>query len=105
MTTTTERVMHYLGTCDMNRARRTDTARALAMSKSTLSKRLRGEGTSFSTLQRQERINRTERLLKTNPKIGAKRLAAACGYATVNAFYRALPSWAGRRYTDYRQQI
>lgn len=101
--TTTERVTHYLGSCDMRRAAAGEAARALAMSTSILRHRLQAEGTTFSSLVKAERARRVQVIMQNKPRIGAKRLADALGYSCANGFYRAFPAWFGQTYTEFRR--
>jgi len=101
--TATQRVADYLKTADLAHTNRERVARALAMSETTLARRLSLECSRFSDLLESERRRRTIELLKQD-RINAARLSDACGYATGNNFYRAFKSWFGCDYLDYRRQ-
>lgn len=101
--TTTARVVQHLNTCDMRRATRSAAATELALSDATLGRWLADEGTGFKQLVRQERIRRIESIINGSATLCGKRLADACGYESINSFYRAFPSWFGKSFLDFRQ--
>jgi AraC-like DNA-binding protein len=102
--TTTERVIAYLQSCEMRRAKLNIIAPALAMSTTTLRRRLREEGSRFSQLMAQERIRRIQAVGEIKPKARGDYLAVECGYATRAQFYRAFQSIVGQRWIDYHRQ-
>jgi len=101
--TAAQRVADYLKTADLAYTSRQRVASALAMSDTTLARRLRLESNRFSELIEAERKRRTTELM-AQPRINASRLSDACGYASGHNFYRAFKSWFGRGYLDYRRQ-
>jgi hypothetical protein len=94
--TTTERVIAYLQSCEMRRAKLNIIAPALAMSTTTLRRRLREEGSRFSQLMAQERIRRIQAVGEIKPKARGDYLAVE--------FYRAFQSIVGQRWIDYHRQ-
>lgn len=100
---TTERVTNYLRKADMNKwIGHQDVARCLGYSYRTLNRQLAAEGsTKLGALIKAEKRRRVEAALAEKPNIGAKRLAALCGYREVNSFYRAFSSWTGTSWSRY----
>jgi AraC-like DNA-binding protein len=98
----TRRVTNHLSTCDLADCTAPIVAKALAMSDTTLRRKLRREGATFAELLQAERVRRVETAIAERPSINAKRLAGICGYNETNHFYRAFKGWFGNKYTQYR---
>lgn len=78
------------------------TARALAMSASTLQRRLATEGTTFKALKDQLRREIAIQRLHAD-RVSLKSLAAELGFADSFAFQRAFKSWTGSPPGAYRK--
>lgn len=102
---TAERVAAYLRSCDMRRVDRNTVARALAMSGSTLRRRLIDEGVGFSVLVKAERMRRCQEAFSGGRRVKGRQLMQACGYTEINSFFRAFQSWYGVGYVQYRKQF
>jgi AraC-like DNA-binding protein len=78
-------------------------ASRLAVSGSTLRRRLDAHGTSFGELLKQERIRRVKLALADNPNLRGKAIAADLGYLELHSFYRAFSAWFGVTFSEYKK--
>lgn len=102
--TATEKVINHLATCDIRRSQRNTVARALAMSQTTMARRLAAEGVQFSDLLAAEKKRRCLAILAEH-KTNGKSMMDALGYNELNSFYRAFKPWFGQNYRDYKREI
>jgi AraC-like DNA-binding protein len=102
---TTEKVKQYLTTCEIAQTTAPIVAKGIAMSDTTMRRRLREESTNFCALLKAEQRRRVHTALTERPSINAKRLAGECGYGKVDHFYRAFRGWFGQGYTQYRRNL
>lgn len=101
LSSTTERVLRLLLTCDLSRVRAESVAEDLGVSCTTLRRRLREDHTSYQFLLDRARQFRCESRLKERWLPG-KCLADELGYLEINSFYRAFKRWTGLNYSEYR---
>ena len=80
----------------------TDVARALAMHRRTLNRRLRAEGTTFQEVLDDVRFAVAKELLE-NADVSMHDIAAALGYAGLTPFMRAFRRWSGTSPGDWRK--
>jgi AraC-like DNA-binding protein len=81
----------------------TETARALAMSASTLQRRLAIEGTSFQSLK--DELRRDLAIIRLNTsEVPLAALADELGFANSAAFQRAFKNWTGSAPGTYRRR-
>lgn len=76
-------------------------ARRLKMTLSTLKRRLKGEGTSYSLVKSELRQEIAVRLLRRE-NVAIREVASVTGYSDMSAFYKAFRSWTGKSPGDYR---
>jgi len=67
----------------------------------TLRRKLEGEGTSFSAIREQVRLERAAELLQSGPS-RIDEIAKLLGYTEVNSFRRAFKRWSGRTPSSFR---
>ena len=91
----TDKTIEYLRNSDLRRARDLDLAEKLFLSPTSLRRRLRLDGTSYSKLRDAERKRRMLQELEANPMATAERLAEVGGYREPNSASRALRTWCG----------
>lgn len=81
-----------------------DVCRSLGMSRRTLQRKLKDEGTSF-----QQQLNHTRELLTKNylgnTKLSSEDIAYLIGYQDINSFYRAFTLWTGKTISEYKEEI
>lgn len=81
-----------------------DVARKLNVSKRTLQRKLKEEGTNF-----QKQINSVREMLAKsylkNTTLSSDEIAYLLGYLEVNSFLRAFTIWTGISFSEYRKQI
>jgi AraC-like DNA-binding protein len=75
-------------------------ARALAVSRRTLQRRLASRGTSFQEIVDAVRENRAKGLLQAG--LSSREIAAALGFANPGALYRAYRRWTGQTLAETR---
>lgn len=78
-----------------------EVGKRLAMSKRTLQRRLRGEGTSFQTELQEVREKLARHYLKST-ELPSVQIALLLGYDDPNSFYRAFARWTGKSPEQYR---
>ena len=79
-----------------------DLATALYLTERTLQRRLAAEGTQFSTLLRQVRIERAQELLPRG-YVGIDEIADRLGFQDAVAFSRAFKGWTGMSPREFRR--
>lgn len=81
-----------------------DVCRVLGMSRRSLQRKLKEEGTSF-----QQQLNHTRELLTKNylrnTKLSSEDIAYLLGYQNLNSFYRAFSLWTGKSITEYKAEV
>lgn len=81
-----------------------DVCRVLGMSRRSLQRKLKEEGTSF-----QQQLNHTRELLTINylrnTKLSSEDIAYLLGYQDLNSFYRAFSLWTGKSITEYKAEV
>jgi AraC-like DNA-binding protein len=81
-----------------------DVARKLNVSKQTLQRKLKEEGTNF-----QKQINSVREMLAKsylkNTTLSSDEIAYLLGYLEANSFLRAFTIWTGISFSEYRKQI
>lgn len=81
-----------------------DVARKLNVSKRTLQRKLKEEGTNF-----QKQINSVREMLAKsylkNTTLSSDEIAYLLGYLEANSFLRAFTIWTGISFSEYRKQI
>ncbi|MEN9728769.1 MAG: hypothetical protein RL434_3135 [Pseudomonadota bacterium] len=77
---------------------------ALHLSKRTLQRRLDAEGTSFSVLQTEVRLERARELMRFGG-LGQDDIARQLGFSDASAFSRAFKSWTGRSPRGFQRQL
>jgi len=98
-----DEVRAVLRCCNLRRGHVDAVACRLAVSGSTLRRRLDAHGTSFGELLKQERIRRVKLAFANNPNLRGKAIAADLGYLELNSFYRAFFDWFGVTFSEYKQ--
>ena len=78
-----------------------DVADLLVMNRRTLSRRLRGTGTSYSVIANEVRFETARQLLE-DTTVPLSQIAAALGYSEASAFARAFKRWSGKTPTSWR---
>jgi len=78
-----------------------DVARALAVSRRTLHRRLAAHGTSFERELDEVRYDIARQMLE-NSSAPMLEITASLSYASSSAFTRAFRRWSGRTPTDWR---
>lgn len=101
--TTTERVAAYLRTIELRRAQLWHCAETLAVSTSTLDRRLRAEGSTFRAMLAEERRRRALEVLETNPRADLRLMAQHCGFARGTSAHKAFKRFMGMGIRTYRQ--
>lgn len=80
-----------------------DVATTLGMSKRSLQRKLKEEGTTF-----QKQLNHIRELLAKNyiqnTQLSSEDIAYLLGYQDLNSFFRAFSLWTGKSVTSYKQQ-
>ncbi len=79
-------------------------AEILNVSERSLSRQLKGEGTSYNALFAQVQCERSQNLLK-NPKLTISDVGYRLGYTEPAAFTRAFTSWTGTTPSAWRESI
>lgn len=96
---TTLGVLKMLISGDLSRLRSNDIADELAISPTTLRRRLRADELNYQDLLDRIRQHRCMKMLEGRWLPG-KSVAWELGYMEVNSFYRAFRRWTGTRYSD-----
>lgn len=99
----TEKVREYLKTADLSRARAWDCAASLAMSDTTLRRRLREERASYSALLLDEKRSRALGLLQRNPRADTQRIASVCGLRHRNNVTRTFRQLFGINMREFKR--
>lgn len=100
---TTDRVLQILLNGDLARLRAESVAESMAISPTTLRRRLRADHTHYQFLLDRARQYRCEQQLR-NHWLPGKCLADQLGYLEVNSFYRAFRRWTGLNYSEYKER-
>jgi len=98
-----DEVRAVLRCCNLRQGYIDAVACRLAVSGSTLRRRLDAHGTSFGELLKQERIRRVKLALADNPNLRGKAIAADLGYLELTSFYRAFFDWFGVTFSEYKK--
>jgi len=101
--TTADRVREYLQSCDISRIRCADVARALAMSRATLQRRLQEEGEYYASLLLEERKRRCKALLSVNPRPDIALIAKKAGFIQPNNAGRWFKQSMGLTLREYKR--
>jgi AraC-like DNA-binding protein len=80
-----------------------ETAQALSLTRRTLQRRLKDEGTSFEDLVDDLRQKLAERYLR-DQRLGVQETAFLLGYSDVSAFHRAFLRWTGLSPSRFRAE-
>lgn len=80
-----------------------DIARLMAVSVTTIRRRLREEGTSYIDIREQCRLNEATRLLG-EPGWSIEQVATRLGFSEASAFRRAFKRWTGTNATAFRRR-
>jgi transcriptional regulator GlxA family with amidase domain len=101
--TTTDRVREYLKTADIGRVRFDDIARAMAMSRQTLQRRLFSEGVKYASLRDAEKTRRCMDLLSINPRPDIALVAKKTGFIQHSNAGRWFKSSMGITLREYKR--
>ena len=96
--------LHIMEQLPSGRVTEDDTARALAVSKRTLHRKLRENGETFRSVLAQVRMNLARRYIEIED-YSVTEIAFLLGYTDTSAFSRAFRSWFGRSPTQARSQL
>lgn len=103
--TTTDRVNHYLQTCDMARTNQQRVAQALCMTETTLRRRLTAAGSRYEDMVKAERARRVRTMLEADPNVHANKLTEACGYSCKGVLARSLQYLVGMSLSEMRRSV
>lgn len=95
----------FLASSDLSRVRADDLARHCNMSCTTMRRRLRTSGATWSRLVDAERQTRCQRILQERGRRAyGKVMQSELGYSELNSFYRAFRRWYGTPFVNARTQ-
>jgi len=99
---TTARVKDYLKTCDLTGAVLDRCASSLCISVSVISRRLKADGVTFTSLLDAERRARCEALYSRHKRPDAALVMRVTGYRSTSSVTRAIRRWFGANLLELR---